>query len=79
MKLNQDFLGAVNQLRARLSEFDIQVADLMSHWRDTTSSAYQDQHLAPVPEVMRRLILSLQEAAEKAAACSKELDEEELY
>ncbi len=77
MKLQQDFLGCANRVRAEASTFDDHVSEVMEHWRDATASEFQHQHLQPVSEALRRLMITLQEAGELAAKCNKMLSEEE--
>ena len=76
MKLQHDFLGSIQRLRARSSEFQQRTDELMSRWRDATGAEFHEQHLAPVLETLRRLTLSLQDAAELASRCGKALEEE---
>jgi uncharacterized protein YukE len=77
MRLQQDFLGSVNRIRSRMSEFDARVTELRERWRDATATEFQEQHLDQVGEVLRRLMLSLQAAAELASQCDKALRDEE--
>jgi uncharacterized protein YukE len=79
MKLEQDFLGTANRLRSKLSEFEERTAELMSKWRDGTATEFHDQHLLPIIATLRRLTISLHEAADTANQCDRVLREEDLY
>ncbi len=76
MKITQDFLGAENRLRSKSAEFADRVDELMSHWRDATAADFKERQLAPVSETLRRLMLTLQEAAELAVKMDKVLRED---
>ncbi len=77
MKLQQDFLGCANRLRADVSGLEEHVADVMEKWRDATASEFQHHHLLAISDTIRRLMITLQEAGELSAKCGKMLSEEE--
>ena len=77
MKLQQDFLGCANRLRADATALDDRIAEVMEHWRDATASEFQHQHLQPVADTLQRLMIALQNAGELAAKCNKMLSEDE--
>jgi hypothetical protein len=77
MKLQQDFLGCANRLRADLTVLDDHVSDVMEKWRDATASEFQLRHLQGISETLRRLMITLQEAGELSTKCGKMLSEEE--
>ena len=79
MKLEQDFLGSTNRLRSKLSEFEERTAELMSKWRDGTATEFQEKHLLPIVATLRRLTISLHEAADTANQCNRALREEDMY
>lgn len=76
MKLSQDFLGAENRLRSKSAEFADRVDELMSRWRDATGAEFKEQQLIPISETLRRLMLTLQEAAELAGKMDTVLRED---
>ncbi len=77
MRLQQDFLGCANRIRAEASKFDEAVAKVMEDWGDATGAEFQHQHLQVVSDTLRRLTIVLQEAGELAARCGKTLREED--
>ena len=77
MKLQQDFLGCANRVRAEATAFDDHVLDLMEHWRDATAGEFQQNYLHGLSDTLRRLMITLQEAGELSAKCGKMLSEEE--
>lgn len=77
MKLQQDFLGCANRLRAEATGLEDHVADVMGKWRDATATEFQHQHLQGISDTLRRLMITLQEAGELSAKCGKMLCEEE--
>ncbi len=77
MKLPQDFLGCANHIRAEAAAFEDKVADVMEHWRDATGAEFQHQHLDPLSDTLRRLMLTLQEAGELSSKCGKMLSDDD--
>jgi len=77
MKLQQDFLGCANRIRAEATAFEDKVAETMEHWRDATAAEFQHQHLDALSNTLRRLMLTLQEAGELSAKCGKMLSDED--
>lgn len=79
MKLEQDFLGTANRLRSKLSEFEDRTAELMSKWRDGTAAEFHEKQLLPIMTTLRRLTMSLHEAADNANQCNRALREDDVY
>ncbi len=77
MKLQQDFLGCANRLRAEVTGLEDHVSDVMEKWRDATASEFQLRHLQGISDALRRLLITLQEAGELSSKCGKMLSEEE--
>ncbi|MDZ4851801.1 MAG: hypothetical protein SGI77_21135 [Pirellulaceae bacterium] len=76
MKLQQDFLGSAGRIRSKAAELDNQVAEVMDKWKDATAVEFQNQHLQPIADTLRRLMITLQDANELAAQFGKMLNEE---
>ncbi len=79
MRLEQDFLGLANRLRSKISEFEDRTAELMNKWRDGTATDFHDNHLQPIVVTLRRLALTLHEAADNAHQCNRALHDEDTY
>ena len=77
MKLQQDFLGCANRIRADESDLEDHVSDVMEHWRDATASEFQHNYLDGLSGTLRRLMITLQEAGELSAKCGKMLSDED--
>jgi uncharacterized protein YukE len=77
MKLQQDFLGCANRIRAELTTLEDHVTAVMEHWRDATASEFQHQHLQVLSDTLRRLMITLQEAGELSAKCGRILSDED--
>ena len=77
MKLQQDFLGCANRLRAEVTGLEDHVADVMEKWRDATAADFRHQHLQGISDTLRRLMIQLQEAGELSAKCGRMLSEDE--
>lgn len=77
MTYHQDFLGCANRLRASMGEFEDRVTELKEVWRDSTGQEFQEQHLQPVIQVLRRMTLTLHEASELASRFQRALGDDD--
>jgi uncharacterized protein YukE len=77
LKISQDFLGMANRLRSKTGEFDDRVEQVMEHWKDAVGAEFRERHLVPISSVLRRLMLTLQEAADTAHQCDRALRDED--
>jgi hypothetical protein len=70
-----DLNSGLGQLAQALSQLKDRWGEVKSHWHDDASREFEEQHLAPLPVRLQRVVASAQRLAAVIDAAERELSD----